>query len=228
MWKTHIIRTLNSPQLKVTQVEKWLNFCPIERLQPFDQRKERLGKEVGLLERQGICRRYQSEPKKYVLILGWSDLPFQLLGAQAVVGAPEFFRLHLMFVAPTSRQMSSYLVKRSTGLSPLVHITNIHHFEQISLIQSFLSEAFCWLQRWLRQFHQRQRKAPELPTSAALKGLQEVPPDRHRLCFTFVCIHLSELCFSLVLLFISYGEPNSTYNNVLDCALCWLCLHATE
>lgn len=71
--KSHIIRTLNSPQVQVTQVEKQLNFCPIKR-QSFDQRRGRLGKEVSLLGRQGICGRYRSEPKKCVCILGWSDV----------------------------------------------------------------------------------------------------------------------------------------------------------
>lgn len=74
MWKTHIIRTLKSPQVQVTQVEKRLNFCPIKRQQSFDQRRQRLQKEVSLLGRQGISRRYQSEPKKCVLFLGWSNL----------------------------------------------------------------------------------------------------------------------------------------------------------
>lgn len=51
LWKTHTIRTLNSPQVQVTQVEKRLHFCPIKRHESFDQRRQRLEKDVSLLGR---------------------------------------------------------------------------------------------------------------------------------------------------------------------------------
>lgn len=59
--------------------------------------------------------------KKPVVILGWTDPPFQFLRAQAVVSAPESFWVHLMFFALTSRQISSKLVQRDTGLSHYTH-----------------------------------------------------------------------------------------------------------
>lgn len=113
LWKSRIIRTLNSPQVQVTQVEKQLNFCPIKR-QFFDQRRGKLGKEVCLLGRQGICERYQSEPKKCVRMLSWSDVcSLSSPGLQTALAAFN--------VLCTNSKAAPLLCGQCGALSPCTH-----------------------------------------------------------------------------------------------------------
>lgn len=206
LWKSHIIRTLNFPQVQVTQVEKQLNFCHLKR-QPFDQRRGRLGKEVSLLGRQGICARYRSEPKKCVCILVWSKVC-----SHSSPGL-RLLWLHLICFATTARQLLSRA--GVWGSLPL------HTSQTLAVWNSLAKPKLCIWSFICRD------------GSSSTKGRERVPnfsppvccmgsrvPDSHHFCFVFVHKQLSELCLCLVLLLLLIdGESNPVCNNGPDCLI---------